>query len=144
MSRNSNRRTCQKNRSRDFHAKASNERPSKALIKVFSAPTWMSRAGSSKWKSRWNEGVNTRGRQRRQGDTATMTKTTRRSCNLTDSRSSGREKKDESSGLITVNKQRTSARRDWRTDEAQSARSELQLLLFIPSNLHLCLRRSAS
>lgn len=93
MSRNSNRRTRQKNRSRDFHAKASNERPSKALIKVFSAPTWMSRAGSSKWKSRWNEGVNTRGRQRRQGDAATMTKTTRRSCNLADSRSSGREKK---------------------------------------------------
>lgn len=130
------------NRLRDFHAKASNERPSKASIKVFSAPTWMRRAGSSKWKSRWNEGVNTRGRQRRQGDAATMTKTTRRSCNLADSRSSGREKKRRIERAD--HKQRTSARRDWRTDEAQSARSELQLLLFIPSNLHLCLRRSAS
>jgi hypothetical protein len=31
----------------------------------------------------------------------------------------------------------------WRTDEAQSAHREPELLRFIPSNLHLCLRRPA-
>jgi len=38
---------------------------------------------------------------------------------------------------------RVGERSVWRTDEAQSAHRELELLLFIPSNLHLCLRRSA-
>lgn len=116
MSRNSN-------RLRDFHAKASNERPSKASIKVFSAPTWMRRAGPSKWKWRWNEGVNTRGRQRRQGDAATMTKTTRRSCDLADSRSGGREKKktNRAGWSQTANERTTRLTDRWSTKCAQRA-----------------------